>query len=248
MQVRLKVIGGSNAGKEIKIPLAKFFIGRSEDCHLRAQSDLISRHHCALLIEEGRVVARDLKSRNGTLVNGEKIVGDVQLKLGDTLKVGPLEFTVLIDNGLGGAKKSKIDDPKEAAQRIAATPSDSQAFGKDEDINSWLEEAEQEDRTRRLTSPETRQFRLDSADYQALVQAGHDPSHATPEMIAAAHDTAKQLAAAASETKAAEDAQKKKTTKPVKKEPGKLPQISKEGSQNSRDAAAEMLKKFFNRR
>lgn len=246
MQVKLKVIGGSNAGKEIKIPLAKFFIGRSEDCHLRAQSDLISRHHCALLIEEGRVVARDLKSRNGTLVNGEKITGDVQLKTGDNLKVGPLEFEVLVDHSLGGVKKSKVSDPKQAAERVAQT--DKKGSGNmEEDINSWLEEADEEERTKRITSPETRQFRLDSADYQALLQAGQDPSKATPEMIAAAHDTAKQAAAAASETKA-EDDKKKKQQKPEKKEPGKLPKINPAGAQNSKDAATEMLKKFFNRR
>ncbi|HTN77492.1 MAG TPA: FHA domain-containing protein [Pirellulaceae bacterium] len=244
MLVKLKVIGGSNAGKEIKIPLAKFFIGRSEDCHLRAQSDLISRHHCALLIEEGHVIARDLKSRNGTLVNGEKIVGDVQLKMGDNLKVGPLEFEVLIDHSLGGNKKSAITDVKQAAERVTKTEKKGDE-SIDQDINSWLEEAEEDDRSKRAASPETRQYRLDSADYQALLQAGQDPSKATPEMIAAAHDTAKQAAAVASETKAAEDDKKKK---PEKKEPGKLPKVNAASAQNSRDAAADMLKKFFNRR
>ena len=39
------------------------------------------------------------------------------------------------------------------------------------------------------------------------------------------------------------DAKKKE-----KKEFGKLPKISKEGTATSRDAAADMLKKFFNRR
>lgn len=244
MQVKLKVTSGSNAGKEIKIPVAKFFIGRSEDCHLRAQSDLISRHHCAIMIEEGQVTIRDLKSRNGTIVNGEKTVGDVQLKLGDKLKVGPLEFEVLIDHSLGGTKKPKVTDAKQAAERVAQAEVKKEE-SIDEDISSWLEEADEEERHKRISSPETRQFRLDSADFQALAQAGKDPKNATAEDVAAAHDTAKQ-AATAGDTKATEDDKKKK--KPEKKEPGKLPKVNPAAATNSKDAATEMLKKFFNRR
>ena len=51
MEVSLKVVVGANAGKELKVPGPKFFIGRAEDCHLRPKSDLISRHHCVLLID-----------------------------------------------------------------------------------------------------------------------------------------------------------------------------------------------------
>jgi pSer/pThr/pTyr-binding forkhead associated (FHA) protein len=231
MQVKLKVLGGSHAGKEIKISLAKFFIGRGEDCHLRPQSDLISRHHCALIVENGAVIARDLKSRNGTLVNGEKISGDVQLKAGDTLKVGPLEFEVLIDHTLGGTKKTKVATVQEAAERVtqqAATTKPSETI--DTDVSSWLEEADEEDRQQRKYSPETRQFRIDTLEYQNAEGAQG------AEGVAPAHDTAKQSGDTG------------KTAKKEKKEPGKLPKVSAESSVSSRDAAAEMLKKFFNRR
>jgi pSer/pThr/pTyr-binding forkhead associated (FHA) protein len=233
MQVKLKVLGGSHAGKEIKISLAKFFIGRGEDCHLRPQSDLISRHHCALIVENGAVIARDLKSRNGTLVNGEKIAGDVQLKAGDTLKVGPLEFEVLIDHALGGTKKTKVSSVQEAAERVsqasaAAKPGETI----DTDVSSWLEEADEEDRQQRKYSPETRQFRIDTLEYQQNAEGTQGA-----EGVPSAHDTTKQ-----------QTGDTGKTTKKEKKEPGKLPKINAESSASSRDAAAEMLKKFFNRR
>lgn len=233
MQLKLKVLSGSHAGKEIKIPLAKFFIGRGEDCHLRPQSDLISRHHCAIMVENGIATIRDLKSRNGTVVNGEKIAGDVVLKMGDQVKVGPLEFEVVIDHSLGGAKKPKVSDMKEAAARVGESEK-KDGSRIEQDITSWLEEADEEERTKRITSPQTRLFKLDSGD-QAALQAAAD---ATSDTKAApdARDTGKQSASAA-------DTKAKK-----KKEYGKLPQISKENSASSRDAAAEMLKKFFNRR
>jgi pSer/pThr/pTyr-binding forkhead associated (FHA) protein len=240
MQVKLKVVSGSHAGKEIKVSLAKFFIGRGEDCHLRPQSDLISRHHCAIIVEEGQAIIRDLKSRNGTLVNGEKIAGDVTLKMGDTVKVGPLEFAVLIDHSLGGAKKPKVTDVKDAAARVAE-PEKKASETIDDSINSWLEEADEEERSARISAPQTRQFKLDTGALKATTETAADPA-------APAHDTGKQAAASA-DTKATEkDEEKDKKKKKEKKEYGKLPQISKEASQSSRDAAADMLKKFFNRR
>jgi pSer/pThr/pTyr-binding forkhead associated (FHA) protein len=236
MQVKLKVLSGSHAGKEIKIPLAKFFIGRGEECHLRPQSDLISRHHCAIMIENGVATIRDLKSRNGTVVNGDKIVGDYILKQGDQVKVGPLEFEVLIDHSLGGAKKPKITDVKEAAARVTEKEKDETKI--EEDITSWLEEGDAEERTRRITTPQARQFRIDT-DASATMS---EVDTGTGKIAPAAHDTGKQSAAAA-DTSAKADKKKKE-----KKEYGKLPQINKDSSATSRDAAADMLKKFFNRR
>ena len=56
MEVRLKVFVGPNAGKELPVAGPKFLMGRAEDCQLRPRSDLISRHHCVLLIEDGLVI------------------------------------------------------------------------------------------------------------------------------------------------------------------------------------------------
>jgi pSer/pThr/pTyr-binding forkhead associated (FHA) protein len=79
MQVRLKILRGSNAGKEIKIPVPKCLIGRGDNCHLKPQSDAISRNHCEIVTSDTEVVVRDLNSRNGTHVNGQKIVEETVL-------------------------------------------------------------------------------------------------------------------------------------------------------------------------
>jgi predicted component of type VI protein secretion system len=240
MLVKLKVVSGSQAGKEIKVSLAKFFIGRGDDCHLRPQSDLISRHHCAIIVEDGQAIIRDLKSRNGTIVNGEKITGDVVLKMGDHLKVGPLEFEVAIDHGLGGAKKPKVADVKDAAARVAE-PEKKKDDTIDDSISSWLEEADEEERSARISAPQTRQFKFDTGAMKAAADTAADPA------AASTGDTGKQ-AAASSDTKATDKDKAAEKDKKKKKEYGKLPAISKEGSASSRDAAADMLKKFFNRR
>ena len=109
MLAKLKVIHGASAGKEIKITCSPFVIGRADECHLRPKSDAISRRHCELIVQGDQLILRDLGSKNGTEVNGDRIQGERPLKLGDHLKMGPLEFEVLIDVGFTGQKNSKVE-------------------------------------------------------------------------------------------------------------------------------------------
>ena len=95
MIVQLVVATGNRAGQIIPIPGEKFIIGRAEDCHLKPRSELISRYHCAILVGSA-VTVRDLGSKNGVRLNGEKIISEQKLKNADKLTIGPLEFYVRI--------------------------------------------------------------------------------------------------------------------------------------------------------
>ena len=139
MRVSLVVMEGNRAGTRVPVVGAKFFIGRSEECHLRPASDKISRHHCALLIENALVSVRDFGSRNGTFVNGERVTGECQLQSGDLLRVGPLTFEVELVQSLGGPVRPKVRDVKEAASRAASSlPQNDE----DSAISDWLNEDE----------------------------------------------------------------------------------------------------------
>ncbi len=70
MELKLKIVQGKNAGQEVAITGQKFLIGRAEDCHMRPGSDMISRHHCAIVVDQSFVAVRDFGSKNGTYVNG----------------------------------------------------------------------------------------------------------------------------------------------------------------------------------
>jgi pSer/pThr/pTyr-binding forkhead associated (FHA) protein len=94
MELTLKVVSGKNAGQKLRIPAPKFLIGRGEDCQLRPNSDLVSRHHCILFVGDSGAAVRDLNSRNGTFVNDERIKTDTPLRAGDRLKIGHLTFEV----------------------------------------------------------------------------------------------------------------------------------------------------------
>tara|TARA_R110002095_G_scaffold197831_1_gene177149 strand:+ start:214 stop:1017 length:804 start_codon:yes stop_codon:yes gene_type:complete len=105
LQLSLKVIGGRHDGKLIPIKSKKFLIGREEDCHLRPNSDMVSRHHCVFTVDEYSVRLRDFGSTNGTLVNGKRIRGEVQLSHADTIQVGKLDFEILMSHTVDAEKK-----------------------------------------------------------------------------------------------------------------------------------------------
>jgi predicted component of type VI protein secretion system len=96
MQVALKVIEGKQTGTLIPLNRQKFLIGREEDCQLRPNSDLVSRHHCVIAVDDFTVRIRDLGSTNGTFVNNQRITTQVVLKQGDSIRIGKLAFEMQI--------------------------------------------------------------------------------------------------------------------------------------------------------
>jgi pSer/pThr/pTyr-binding forkhead associated (FHA) protein len=98
MKVQLVVVQGCPTGKALPFPRGEFVFGRGVECHIRPNSDWVSRQHCLLRVTEDAVHLRDLGSRNGTLVNGARLRGERRLDHGDKVQVGPLVFQLEIDN------------------------------------------------------------------------------------------------------------------------------------------------------
>lgn len=100
MRFELRVRTGKQAGKVIPLTGGKFLVGREQDCHLRPNSDLVSRHHCVFLMDDFELRLHDLDSITGTLINGERLQGTATLQSGDCVQVGKLEFEVVISDRL----------------------------------------------------------------------------------------------------------------------------------------------------
>ncbi len=221
MQIQLKVLSGSSAGKLIPVTQEKFLIGRSDDCQLRPKSDSISRRHCAIVQKDDKLLLIDLKSRNGTLVNDKKLdpAKAKLLKHGDKIQVGKLEFEVVLQVDIAKKKKPEVKDVKEAAARTAENTGDSRY--EEVDVSSWLEEADQIKRDR--VDPVTRQFNIEDS---ARIDITTDSTVAEAQVD--------------NETKT-----NTPTPQPSKK-PMKLPpRETKPTTGNSKDAASETLRKFF---
>jgi len=97
MRVKLLVVQGRPQGKSLQFPCGEFVIGRGTECHIRPNSFWVSRQNCILRVTDDSVHLRDLGSRNGTLINGSRVVGERHLAHGDRLQVGPLVFQVCLD-------------------------------------------------------------------------------------------------------------------------------------------------------
>ena len=156
MRAKLVIARGSNKGKEFEITGPQFIIGRAAGCNLRPQSDAISRQHCAVFNKETKFTIKDLGSRNGTILNGDTIQGEEELKTGDELIVGPLNFEVVIMDDSGKAIRSHEPDIHE--HEVEGLPSDSGL------ISDWLLEEDEAEKAQRIADPETRQFQIDESD------------------------------------------------------------------------------------
>jgi predicted component of type VI protein secretion system len=122
MKLSLVVAQGIHQGKVIPVPVAQFIIGRDEGCQLRPASQAISKRHCAILARGGKVFVRDFGSTNGTFVNDAQVTGEQEIKDGDHLKVGPLEFKVKVDKSSGSLAPSRLEPKPAKAVAGAETP------------------------------------------------------------------------------------------------------------------------------
>jgi pSer/pThr/pTyr-binding forkhead associated (FHA) protein len=109
MSVKLLVVQGRPAGKSLAFPDGVYYIGRGAECHIRPNSEWVSRQHCVLRVAGLVATIRDLGSRNGTLVNGQLLDREQKLDEGDRIQVGPLVFEVrLEDSSTGGSPPKPI--------------------------------------------------------------------------------------------------------------------------------------------
>ncbi len=67
-------------------------IGRSPDCDIIINERFVSQKHLIIWYENGEWYLEDLGSRNGTLVNGQRILSEVILDTEDTISIGGLNF------------------------------------------------------------------------------------------------------------------------------------------------------------
>ena len=93
MDVTLVVVGGKTNTSEVKISLPTV-IGRGHECKLKLPQPLVSRRHCELFAQDGRLFVRDLGSMNGTYVGSERI-GEAELPHEGLLTVGAVTFRAL---------------------------------------------------------------------------------------------------------------------------------------------------------
>ena len=80
-------------GPDIPVGPTPVIVGRDPWCDARLDSIRVSRIHCCLTEDDGKVVVLDLGSANGTRING-RLVELGWLRLGDELSIAHLRYRV----------------------------------------------------------------------------------------------------------------------------------------------------------
>ncbi|HEY8376018.1 MAG TPA: DUF4388 domain-containing protein [Nannocystis sp.] len=116
----LKFLTGKYKGEEFPLGPDKdhYIVGRSSDADLVLADDTVSRKHARFFSERQRMWVRDLGSRNGVLVNGNRVRRHC-LRAGDRIAIGGSLMSVVV------AKPSQVGAAPRAGekkkQRVATT-------------------------------------------------------------------------------------------------------------------------------
>ena len=100
--------------KSFVLPSNITVIGRRHDCDLCVPLMVVSRRHCQLSQNNETVKIRDLDSKSGTYLNGNRI-SEATVKAGDYITIGPLTFLLQIDG-----EPAKIVPPQQPKAAPAA--------------------------------------------------------------------------------------------------------------------------------
>lgn len=84
----LEVTQGAGEQTEIALKDQALTIGRAPECDLRPAHPLVSKKHCLMRKHAYSVMLRDLRSTNGTFVNGTRVTTAVELSDGDIITLG----------------------------------------------------------------------------------------------------------------------------------------------------------------
>jgi pSer/pThr/pTyr-binding forkhead associated (FHA) protein len=94
----LTVESSEGRGKRYELKLTgSAKLGRESKCDLSFPDDPeMSREHCLIELTNGKLLISDLKSENGTYLNGVKLFGRRPLENGDLLHLGRTQMRILV--------------------------------------------------------------------------------------------------------------------------------------------------------
>jgi pSer/pThr/pTyr-binding forkhead associated (FHA) protein len=138
MDVNLVLVKKNGGTRNFPLNSTVTVIGRRQDCDLCVPLMVVSRKHCEINQDQGHLRLRDLGSRNGTLVNGEKI-NEVDLGPGDRIAIGPVDFGVQINGepaDIANDDQSIIAPPKHLEQNESNVVTEAKEFAGLDDVGT----------------------------------------------------------------------------------------------------------------
>lgn len=92
----VKILTGPDRGHVLPLAASSLLIGRDSDCDLLLDSSFVSRRHALLESRGDGDYLTDLKSANGTKVNGRHLRGERRLDDGDVIHISSLPCCIAV--------------------------------------------------------------------------------------------------------------------------------------------------------
>jgi len=104
----LQVLRGVTPGSVFALKAGRNVVGRHPECDVVLDVGAVSRQHAVINFEAGQYFIEDLRSRNGTFVNGEPVSGRRRLFTNDRIKI--CDCVLAFQRKSGGVPDSRQDD------------------------------------------------------------------------------------------------------------------------------------------
>jgi pSer/pThr/pTyr-binding forkhead associated (FHA) protein len=105
----LEIVRGPFTGASFQVDRAVCSIGRADDNDIRIHDDTISLSHATLLRKQGIWFVVDLRSMNGTFVDGSRVSGERELHPGARVRLGAVE---LVFRAIDSAERKPEEAPR----------------------------------------------------------------------------------------------------------------------------------------
>ena len=127
----LKVLKGGDIGQLVELQGERCIIGRHPNCRVVLDNAAVSRHHAQILENHGSFFLEDLRSRNGTLLNGRRIPERAELQEADQITVCDAIFSFHIGTppsslpiAIEEESSSSTNIPRIGPKKLDATSAD----------------------------------------------------------------------------------------------------------------------------
>lgn len=117
---RKLVITDGTRERELQL-VGRLVVGRDPSCDISDDHSLLSRRHAEFVTAGSAVTVRDLGSRNGVFVNGNR-AAERRLEPGDVVQIGPLRARYVVDDAPVSISPGALDDDRTAMLQKPEVP------------------------------------------------------------------------------------------------------------------------------
>lgn len=151
MRLRLIIVKGPDEGKVYKMSPGKpRVVGRDSISDLVLNDVSVSRSHCRIYFNEKGCAIEDMNSRNGVVLNGERILRRTDLHDGDVIKLGTSILKAELrgapeagaEPATAGAASASQSEPEPSAATAQPKSDEAQSAGAVEMGDEWFAKEE----------------------------------------------------------------------------------------------------------